>query len=62
MNPSVDPWSTLVYSARGSDVRMVMVDGHVLLDDFDLTRIDAAEVVAAAREAATQLSRRSGLS
>jgi cytosine/adenosine deaminase-related metal-dependent hydrolase len=62
MNPSVDPWSTLVYSARGSDVRMVMVDGHVLLNDFDLTRIDAAEVVAAAREAATQLSRRSGLS
>ena len=29
--PDADPWSTLVYAARGTDVRMTMVDGEVLV-------------------------------
>ena len=27
--PSADPWSAIVYSARGTDVRTVLVDGDV---------------------------------
>ncbi|MGH9310786.1 MAG: 5'-deoxyadenosine deaminase [Vicinamibacterales bacterium] len=60
--PAPDPWSTLVYSARGSDVRMVMVDGEILVRDGELTRMDAAEVTAAGREAALELGRRAGIS
>ena len=32
--PDPDPWSTLVYAARGTDVRLTMVDGEVLVRDF----------------------------
>ena len=59
--PDPDPWSALVYSARGTDVRTVLVDGEVLVDDFALAREDAGEVAAAARTAATELTRRAGL-
>ena len=31
--PGPDPYSTLVYAARGSDVRTTIVDGEVLVDD-----------------------------
>jgi 5-methylthioadenosine/S-adenosylhomocysteine deaminase len=59
--PDVDPWSAIVYSARGTDVRTVVVDGDVLVDDFALTREDEREVAANAREAAAELARRAGL-
>jgi 5-methylthioadenosine/S-adenosylhomocysteine deaminase len=59
--PAVDPWSAIVYSARGTDVRTVLVDGEVLVHDFALTRQDAEEVTATARSAAGELTRRAGL-
>jgi 5-methylthioadenosine/S-adenosylhomocysteine deaminase len=59
--PSADPWSAIVYSARGTDVRTVLVDGEVLVHDFVLTRQDAEEVIATARSAAAELTRRAGL-
>ena len=59
--PSVDPWSAIVYSARGTDVRTVLVDGEVLVHDFALTRQDAAAVTATARSAAAELARRAGV-
>jgi 5-methylthioadenosine/S-adenosylhomocysteine deaminase len=62
LQPDRDPWSTLVYAARGPDVRLVMVDGEVLVKDFSLTRFDCAEVVADARSAAVELASRAGLS
>ena len=49
---------TLVYSARGSDVRTTIVDGEVLVDDFRHVRMDRAEVVAEARRAAQALAAR----
>ena len=42
--PGPDPYSTLVYAARGSDVRTTIVDGEVLVDDFAPVRVDRAEV------------------
>src|SRR6185295_8687029 len=58
--PGPDPYSTLVYAARGSDVRTTMVDGEVLVDDFAPVRVDRDEVVAESRAAARQLAARAG--
>ena len=59
--PDLDPWSTLVYAARGSDVALTMVDGEVLVSQFELTRLDQQEVAAEAQQAARTLARRAGL-
>jgi 5-methylthioadenosine/S-adenosylhomocysteine deaminase len=59
--PGPDPYSTLVYAARGSDVRTTVVDGEVLVRDFAHVRVDPREVAAAAREAAKDLAKRAGL-
>ena len=40
----IDPYSTLVYAARGTDVRTTVVDGEVLVDDFTATRWNPSEV------------------
>jgi 5-methylthioadenosine/S-adenosylhomocysteine deaminase len=56
-----DPYSTLVYAARGTDVRATIVDGELLVDEFAPVRIDREQVVAAARQAARQLAARAGL-
>ena len=56
--PDRDPWSTLAFSARGSDVRLTMVDGEVLVDRFSLVQIDAPAIIAEARVCAAELARR----
>jgi 5-methylthioadenosine/S-adenosylhomocysteine deaminase len=58
--PCPDPYSTLVYAVRGSDVRSTIVDGEVLVDDFAPVRVDRAQLAAAAREAARELVGRLG--
>jgi 5-methylthioadenosine/S-adenosylhomocysteine deaminase len=59
--PGTDPYSTVVYAARGSDVRCTVVDGDVLVADFAPARVDPAEVAAQARQAAARLGRRAGV-
>ena len=59
--PGPDPYSTLVYAARGSDVRTTIVDGEPLVDDFTPLRIDRAEAAAEARDAARDLLLRAEL-
>jgi len=56
--PGPDPYSTLVYAARGPDVRTTIVDGAVLVENFEPVRVDRAEVVGTAREAGQELARR----
>jgi 5-methylthioadenosine/S-adenosylhomocysteine deaminase len=41
-----DPISAIVYAARPSDVRMTIVDGAILVDDFRLTTADHAAIEA----------------
>jgi 5-methylthioadenosine/S-adenosylhomocysteine deaminase len=53
-----DPFSALVYSARPSDVRTTVVDGELLVDDFQLVRHDEAEIATAARYEAAALAKR----
>lgn len=54
--PRLAPWhrpvANLVYSARGSDVRAVFVDGEQLVGDGAPLRLDAAKLVADATRAA----------
>jgi 5-methylthioadenosine/S-adenosylhomocysteine deaminase len=57
----VDPWSTIVYAARGTDVRLTMVDGEVLVEDFKLARLDQVEIASAARTATAELLSRAAL-
>jgi 5-methylthioadenosine/S-adenosylhomocysteine deaminase len=59
--PGPEPYSTLVYAARGSDVRTTIVDGEVLVDGFAPTRVDPAHVAADARAAGRDLAARAGL-
>jgi len=59
--PGPDPYSTLVYAARGTDVRTTIVDGTILVDDFAPVRVDRAEVAAFARVAADELAGRAGI-
>jgi 5-methylthioadenosine/S-adenosylhomocysteine deaminase len=59
--PGPDPYSTLVYAARGSDVRTTIVDGRVLVDDFTPLHVDRIKIVIAAREAASALAARAQL-
>jgi 5-methylthioadenosine/S-adenosylhomocysteine deaminase len=59
--PDADPFSTLVYAARGSDVRTTVVDGHVLVDRGAPVRVSGAEIRAHADEAARELVARSGV-
>jgi 5-methylthioadenosine/S-adenosylhomocysteine deaminase len=60
LSPDPDPWSSIVYAARGTDVLLTMVDGEVLGRERQLVREDAAEIAATAREAARQLASRAG--
>ena len=59
--PDLDPWSTLVYAARGTDVRLVAVDGELLVDDFRLQNQDLTAIMAAGRSSAATLASRIGL-
>jgi len=59
--PGRDPYSTLVYAARGTDVRHTVVDGQVLVRDFHPVRLDPAEIAASARAEAAALLVRAGL-
>ena len=59
--PDVDPYSTLVYAARGSDVCTTIVDGVVLVEDGEPTRRPRAEVAAEAEVAARTLAGRAGV-
>lgn len=60
--PGPDPYSTLVYATRGTDVRTTIVDGEVLVDEGRPVRMDPVDVAAAARAAARTLAARAALS
>jgi 5-methylthioadenosine/S-adenosylhomocysteine deaminase len=59
--PGPDPYSTIVYAARASDVRTTIVDGEVLVDEGLPVRVDAMQIAADARAAARELAARAGV-
>jgi 5-methylthioadenosine/S-adenosylhomocysteine deaminase len=52
LTPLRDPIGLVVYAAGRSDVKHVIVDGEVVIKDRKPTRVDSAEVIAAANEKA----------
>jgi 5-methylthioadenosine/S-adenosylhomocysteine deaminase len=58
---ATDPYSAIVYAARGHDVRTTIVDGIVLVDDFRPIRWDSGEIARTARAEATALAARANL-
>jgi 5-methylthioadenosine/S-adenosylhomocysteine deaminase len=54
--PLYQPFSTLVYSASGSDVRHVMVNGRLLLKDRHFLTLDPEEIMARVREISRGIS------
>jgi cytosine/adenosine deaminase-related metal-dependent hydrolase len=56
--PGPDPYSTIVFAARPTDVRTTIVDGDVLVDAFTPTRVDPQEIAAGASAAARELAAR----
>jgi 5-methylthioadenosine/S-adenosylhomocysteine deaminase len=59
--PGPDPYSTLVYSARGTDVTTTIVDGELLVEAGTPLRVDPLEVISSARQAARRLFLRAGI-
>ncbi|MGE3269432.1 MAG: amidohydrolase family protein [Chloroflexota bacterium] len=59
--PNGDVYTTLVYSCRGPDVRTVLVDGRVVVEDRQLLTLDVAAVRAEAIAARDALLARAGL-
>ena len=58
--PRPDVVSTLVYAAEASDVRTVLIDGEIVLDDGKLLTLDGREVIAEAETQAGLLLGRLG--
>jgi 5-methylthioadenosine/S-adenosylhomocysteine deaminase len=61
LTPAVDVEAALVYSAKGSDVRDVVVDGKVLMRDRAFLAIDEKEVLAQANRAAARSMQVAGI-
>ena len=60
-DPERDPYTTLVHSARASDVRLTMVAGRILYRQGSWSTLDPAAVLAEARAEARGLMRRAGI-
>jgi 5-methylthioadenosine/S-adenosylhomocysteine deaminase len=59
--PLYDPVSHLAYAVEAADVRTVVVDGHVVLQDRALLTADTAEIRRTVRELATRIGRLGGV-
>ena len=55
LRPHVDPLGNLVHTGQGRDVRMVIVDGEVIVEDGRPTRVDMEAVCAEGEQAAREL-------
>ena len=59
--PSADPYSTLVYASRPTDVRLTVVNGTIVYEDGALTWDDAQEIGIEADAAAKALHAKAGI-
>ncbi len=55
MTPVHDFYANMVYSARGSDVETVIVDGKILMEGREVKTLDDEDVMERAKEAALDL-------
>src|SRR2546423_11169884 len=59
--PRPDVVSTIVYAAEAADVRTVLIDGRLVLQDGELKTVAEREVIEEAREQQRLLTGRSGI-
>jgi cytosine/adenosine deaminase-related metal-dependent hydrolase len=59
--PGHDVVRTLIYSADGRSVRTVLVDGQIIYDDYQSTRLNAREVIDSSCEVGARIAKRLGL-
>ncbi len=55
LTPVHDPYANIVYSARGSDVDTVIVDGKLLMEGRKVKTLDEEEVMQKAQQTASEL-------
>ncbi|MFW6115354.1 MAG: amidohydrolase, partial [Thermodesulfobacteriota bacterium] len=55
LTPLYNPFSHLVYAARGHDVRHTIINGALVMEDRNLQTLDAGEIMAKAKEKATMV-------
>ena len=60
-SPAGDPISTIVYSAEGTDVDTVIIDGRVVMRERNLLTIDEQGVIKQANSEAERLMLRVGV-
>jgi len=53
--PALDPFSAIVYACRSTDVRDVVVDGRVIVRDYELLTVDIDAAISDARERANRV-------
>lgn len=61
LTPLLDPLKALVYSARGGDVRDVVIDGRVIMRDRKILTVDENALLAEAEQAARRCAAQAGL-
>lgn len=55
LTPLYNPFSSLVYSASGGDVKDVIVDGKILMKNRKMTHLDGEEIMARVREISAKI-------
>ncbi|MEW5974752.1 MAG: 5'-deoxyadenosine deaminase [Acidobacteriota bacterium] len=61
LSPSLDPFSTLVYSAHSSDVRSSVIDGRLVMKDRELLSLDAEKAIGESKQQWKRLAARAGI-
>jgi cytosine/adenosine deaminase-related metal-dependent hydrolase len=61
LTPAPDPVSTIVCAGTGKDVRMVVIDGKIVVQDGDVLTMDEARILDEANKRAWNLYERAGI-
>jgi 5-methylthioadenosine/S-adenosylhomocysteine deaminase len=59
--PLFDPEKALVYSARGGDVRDVVIDGRLIMQDREVLTVDENALLIEAEQVARRCATRAGI-
>ena len=62
LTPSEDPYATLVFAARASDIKYTIVGGRVVMKNGELLSLDEDAICEEARRERRRLVERAGLS
>lgn len=58
LTPLHNPYSNIIYSAKGSDVQTLIVDGRILMENREVKALDEEEIIEKAQETASNLIKR----